>query len=1017
MLLHGEQPITVTLNGQTYGDKTVDLDTQNEAIWGSQPQLQVKDSSGVTYTYDNGFLTCSETGSAEVTMAEGVTTTDHQIQIAENANVTLTLRDVAINAGDKNRPAILVSNGGNLTLVLTGSSTMEASVRHGAVLAASEAALTIQGTGSLTVKNSAQSADRFSYNVGIWAKTLAIEGNPTLTAEINSDGIGLRGTTIGIHGGRIEAKSGNYGAAGIGGAYNAPSTVTITGGTVYAEGGRLYSEGGALSNPYTQAVITGGSVNMNRLHNSSRNDFKQPKNTSDALLYCATLTIGSGSTLSKNAQVLGLTIKRGGSNYTYGMDNMLTDGNGKLYLWLPEGAVVSEVKTVNGTYSGSCTTNTNRTSNDSGNIWGTASAAFTISGAMFYPVEDITLEEISKTGKFNLSSLAAVAPANAANKDIVWSIEGENTANAAIDGQMLTINKIGAFTLKATIADGKGANTDFTKAFSIRITDAVVEPTAANRISYGQSLSQAALSIQGWNWVDGTVIPTVSNSGYPAYISVADDSSTDYTGVDGYNDQDKTVTRTIPVTVEKAAPAVSVQAAPSSAIAGKTVSVTATVKNPNNESLTDVPVATLSYQIGDNSAATTFTESFVIPKDTAAGTIITITAVTAAGGNYQTGKGTVTVAVIACPHTGSKTLQHDDTHHWYLCGECGEKIDEAAHSGGAATCTTKAVCSACSISYGELERHNLTKQDAAAPTCTTAGNVEYWHCSVCNKSFSDAAGTVEITEIMLNALKHDWGDWTSNSNGTHTHTCKRDGSHTETKDCSGGTATCAAPATCAACGQPYGGKDSNHHTGQTEIRNATSSYTGDTYCLGCGVMLKRGTTISTGGGSSSGGSSGSSGGNSGSSGGGSTIADRPDEIKPDIPAASETKPVKPDADGNAAVDHSAVQSAINAAKTETNKNGNTGNRIAVTIPIIPAAGQTSFSVILKPQTLDTLVREKVKQLKIDIDGVIVEGMDADLLKWLDTTSAGGDIIFRVKQVDVPGSSAAKAAIGTRPALE
>lgn len=100
MLLHGEQPITVTLNGQTYGDKTVNLDTQNEAIWGSQPQLQVKDSSGVTYTYDNGFLTFSETGSAEVTMAEGVTTTDHQIQIAENANVTLTLRDVAINAGD-----------------------------------------------------------------------------------------------------------------------------------------------------------------------------------------------------------------------------------------------------------------------------------------------------------------------------------------------------------------------------------------------------------------------------------------------------------------------------------------------------------------------------------------------------------------------------------------------------------------------------------------------------------------------------------------------------------------------------------------------------------------------------------------------------------------------------------------------------------------------------------------------------------------------------------------------------
>ena len=34
-----------------------------------------------------------------------------------------------------------------------------------------------------------------------------------------------------------------------------------------------------------------------------------------------------------------------------------------------------------------------------------------------------------------------------------------------------------------------------------------------------------------------------------------------------------------------------------------------------------------------------------------------------------------------------------------------------------------------------------------------------------------------------NALGHDWGEWQSNGNGTHTHVCKTDESHTETVSC------------------------------------------------------------------------------------------------------------------------------------------------------------------------------------------------------------------------------------------
>lgn len=45
---------------------------------------------------------------------------------------------------------------------------------------------------------------------------------------------------------------------------------------------------------------------------------------------------------------------------------------------------------------------------------------------------------------------------------------------------------------------------------------------------------------------------------------------------------------------------------------------------------------------------------------------------------------------------------------------------------------------------------------------------------------------------------------TTNSNGTHTKTCKFDSSHTITENCSGGTATCAQKAVCSVCNEKYG---------------------------------------------------------------------------------------------------------------------------------------------------------------------------------------------------------------------
>lgn len=45
-----------------------------------------------------------------------------------------------------------------------------------------------------------------------------------------------------------------------------------------------------------------------------------------------------------------------------------------------------------------------------------------------------------------------------------------------------------------------------------------------------------------------------------------------------------------------------------------------------------------------------------------------------------------------------------------------------------------------------LKPHTLTHHALKGATCTEAGNIEYWQCSVCNKLFSDEATTKEITD-------------------------------------------------------------------------------------------------------------------------------------------------------------------------------------------------------------------------------------------------------------------------------
>ena len=206
-------------------------------------------------------------------------------------------------------------------------------------------------------------------------------------------------------------------------------------------------------------------------------------------------------------------------------------------------------------------------------------------------------------------------------------------------------------------------------------------------------------------------------------------------------------------------------------------------------------------------------------------------------------------------------------------------------------------------------------------------------------------------------------------------------------------------------------------TGQTKI-NITGTLSNDNYAITYVLGTLTVSNQPSGGDSSSGGPDGGGGSSSGgSNGSGNNDNTNQPEDKPQAPVTGETKPIQPDKNGSAAVDNSSVQSAIDKAKQDAKKNGTTEKGIAVTVPITSAAGQTSFNVTIKAQTLDLLVKENVRQFTVATDHLVSVNIGLDTLKQLDAASAGGDIILRANKVDALRSTEAKAAIGTRPVYD
>ncbi|MBR2893274.1 MAG: leucine-rich repeat protein [Clostridia bacterium] len=167
------------------------------------------------------------------------------------------------------------------------------------------------------------------------------------------------------------------------------------------------------------------------------------------------------------------------------------------------------------------------------------------------------------------------------------------------------------------------------------------------------------------------------------------------------------------------------------------------------------------------------------------------------------------------------TLEKDKSYILYVGSFCnGDIFDmllsfDCEHTGGTATCKTRAECTVCGMQYGSFNMNNhtaLTVIPAEAANCGKEGKTAGEKCTAC--------GTVTVAQTLVPAT------------GNHT----------------GGTATCKSKAVCTVCEKEYGSLNANSHKNITTLKAvaATCTKTGKTEgkkCSDCGKVTVAQNTV------------------------------------------------------------------------------------------------------------------------------------------------------------------------------
>lgn len=221
-----------------------------------------------------------------------------------------------------NPSAALYVSGGPFT-----SGNTSASAGIGGSVGKDAGSIDIRG-GTITVKAGSQDGNAgaaaiggaynksyhsISISGGIISATGSKEG-----AAIGTGRKGAKGGVIAISGGKITSST-SGGAYTIGGGYQSSGgTILISGGTISANAGIGAPSSGAV------VKITGGTIWYDKF-NPSPTDGSQR-------VYRVTTTVLNGTTPVKNAKVSVRVLRN------YGVKDIYTDANGKLYFYLPNGS-------------------------------------------------------------------------------------------------------------------------------------------------------------------------------------------------------------------------------------------------------------------------------------------------------------------------------------------------------------------------------------------------------------------------------------------------------------------------------------------------------------------------------------------------------------------------------------------------------------------------------------------------------------------------------------------------------
>ena len=114
------------------------------------------------------------------------------------------------------------------------------------------------------------------------------------------------------------------------------------------------------------------------------------------------------------------------------------------------------------------------------------------------------------------------------------------------------------------------------------------------------------------------------------------------------------------------------------------------------------------------------------------------------------------------------------------------------------------VCSAREEQSVPAHEHNLLTAEAKEYSCTEDGWDSYEYCTVCEFS----------TRVLIAATGHDYGEYVSGGDSTHTRVCRNDPSHVLTEPCSGGDVSGQQTPICAFCHCAY----------EFAVRKGNSSY-------------------------------------------------------------------------------------------------------------------------------------------------------------------------------------------------